>query len=141
MVLDPRGTLSGAVGEDHLLAHVRGDPTAAVSELAQTLTARTSGGAQRAPDVWLVVDDLDLHPSTPWQPLLPLLARGADIGLHVVVARRSGGAARALYEPLLGALRELGSPGVLLAGSPEEGPLLGNARLRPAVPGRGQWVG
>ena len=62
--------------------------------------------------------------------LVPLLAQARDVGLHLVVARRSGGASRALYEPVIQALRDLAMPGLMLSGSPDEGPLLGN--LRPA---------
>ena len=74
------------------------------------------------------------------QVLQPLLAQARDTGLHVVVARRSGGAARALYEPVLQSMRDLAAPGLLLSGSPEEGPLLGGQRPRPAPPGRGRLV-
>ena len=77
---------------------------------------------------------------SPCQPPVPLLAQARDVGLHLVVARRSGGASRALYEPVVQSLRDLATPGVLLSGSPDEGPLLGTARPRPAGPGRAQLV-
>jgi S-DNA-T family DNA segregation ATPase FtsK/SpoIIIE len=57
-----------------------------------------------------------------------------------VIARRSGGAARALYEPVLQMLRDLAAPALLLSGSPEEGPLVGGVRPVPAPPGRGRLV-
>ena len=57
-----------------------------------------------------------------------------------MLARRSGGAARALYEPVIQSLRDLAMPGVLLSGSPDEGPLIGTAKPRKAVPGRAQLV-
>lgn len=157
LVVDPRGGLIGEVAGERLLAYVRGDPTAAVGDLAAALTGRliagtgtgtgtgTGGRASRPvatdPDVWVVVDDLDLLPQTAWQSLLPLLARGTDVGLRLVAARRAGGVARAFYEPLLGTLRDLHSPGILLSGSPEEGPLLAGVRARQAWPGRARWVG
>jgi S-DNA-T family DNA segregation ATPase FtsK/SpoIIIE len=140
LVVDPRGTLTGALAGAQVLAHVTGDPTREVAQLAGDLTGRMGSGPLEGPDVWVVIDDLDLVPSASWQPLVPLLARASDIGLHVVAARRVGGAARAFYEPLLGQLRELGGPGVLLAGSPEEGPLLAGVRPRHAPPGRARWV-
>ena len=37
-------------------------------------------------------------------------------------------------------LRHLATPGILLTGSPEEGPLIGNVKPVPAVPGRGRLV-
>ena len=45
----------------------------------------------------------------PLLPLVEFLPQAKDVGLHVVVARRCGGAARALFDPLLGRLRELGA--------------------------------
>jgi S-DNA-T family DNA segregation ATPase FtsK/SpoIIIE len=74
------------------------------------------------------------------QPLVPLLAQARDIGLHLVVARRSGGAARALFEPVIQSLRDLAIPGVLLSGSPDEGPLIGSTKPRPGVAGRAQLI-
>ncbi len=77
----------------------------------------------------LLVDDYDLV--TPGggavHPLLALaefLPQAKDVGLHVVVARRCGGAGRALFDPVLGRVRELGAPGLVLNGSPDEGALL-----------------
>jgi S-DNA-T family DNA segregation ATPase FtsK/SpoIIIE len=94
-------------------------------------------------EVYVVVDDYDLVATTagsPVQALQPLLAQARDVGLHLVVARRSGGASRALYEPVLQSLRDLAVPGLLLSGSAEEGPLLGNVRPAPAPAGRGRLV-
>ena len=56
------------------------------------------------------------------------------------MARRSGGASRALYEPVIQTLRDLAMPGLLLSGSPDEGPLLGTLRPTPLPPGRGRLV-
>jgi S-DNA-T family DNA segregation ATPase FtsK/SpoIIIE len=139
LVVDPRGTLAGERAAQRWLAHVTGDPHAAVRAWEPRLRERLIPPAADG-DLWLVVDDLDLLPPTAWQPLLPLLPRAADLGLRVVVARRTGGAGRALYEPLLAILQELRTPGVLLSGSPTEGPLVGGVSARSAPPGRGCWV-
>ena len=72
--------------------------------------------------------------------LQQLLAQSRDVGLHLVLARRSGGASRSLYEPVIQSLRDLAMPGLLLSGSPDEGPLVGNLRPVPAPPGRGRLV-
>jgi len=90
-----------------------------------------------------VVDDYDLVATpggNPLLPLLPLLAQAKDVGLHVLVARRAGGASRGVLEPLLLRLRELGTPGLLLSGDPQEGALLGSSRSSPQPPGRGILV-
>jgi S-DNA-T family DNA segregation ATPase FtsK/SpoIIIE len=91
--------------------------------------------------VFVVVDDYDLvatQQGSPVQLLLPLLPQARDVGLHLVVARGSGGAARALYEPVLQSLRDLAAPALLLSGSPDEGPLIGTAKPERAAPGRGR---
>jgi S-DNA-T family DNA segregation ATPase FtsK/SpoIIIE len=56
------------------------------------------------------------------------------------VARRTGGAGRAILEQVLLRLRELGSPGLLLSGDPQEGALLGAYRAAHQPPGRGLLV-
>jgi DNA segregation ATPase FtsK/SpoIIIE, S-DNA-T family len=89
------------------------------------------------------VDDYDLvasGPSNPLAVLLDHLAQARDVGLHLVLTRRSGGAARALFEPVIQRLRELSSPGLVLSGDRDEGPLLGTVRPQPMPPGRGFLV-
>ena len=72
--------------------------------------------------------------------LQPLMAQARDVGLHVVVARRTGGASRALYEPVIQSLRDLAMPGVMLSGPRDEGVLIGNLRPQPAPEGRARVV-
>nr|MBA2696857.1 hypothetical protein [Actinomycetota bacterium] len=74
-------------------------------------------------------------------PLVEFLARAKDVGLHVIVARRSGGSGRALYEPLIARLRELSSPGIVMSGNRDEGPILGTVKPSAMPPGRGILVG
>ncbi len=50
-----------------------------------------------------------------------------------------GGAGRALYDPVIQRLRELSSPGLVMAGDRDEGALLGTVRPAPLPPGRG-WL-
>jgi S-DNA-T family DNA segregation ATPase FtsK/SpoIIIE len=95
------------------------------------------------PEVFLIVDDYDLVTSqngNPLSVLLEFLPQARDIGLHLILARRSGGAGRALYEPVLQRVRELGSPGLILSGSRDEGALLGDVKPGPQPPGRGSLV-
>ena len=91
----------------------------------------------------MIVDDYDLvatQQNSPVALMQPLIAQARDVGLHLVVARRSGGASRALYEPVIQSLRDLAQPGLLLSGSPDEGPLLGNVRPTPQPAGRGRLI-
>ena len=63
-----------------------------------------------------------------------------DIGLHLIIARRMGGASRALYEPILQTFNELGVTGILLSGDPEEGAVIGRIRPVKSAPGRAQII-
>ncbi|MGQ0624021.1 MAG: type VII secretion protein EccCa [Sporichthyaceae bacterium] len=155
-VVDYRRALLGEVPQEYLFEYMTGSAGAgpALAELAQYLKGRLPGPdvtptqlRERSwwtgKDVYLIVDDYELvsgSTGSPLAPLVELLPQARDIGLHLVIARRSGGAARALYEPVIQAMRDLASPGVVLPGDPSEGALVGNARPRPGVPGRAQLV-
>jgi S-DNA-T family DNA segregation ATPase FtsK/SpoIIIE len=93
------------------------------------------------PEVYILVDDYDLVATTtnPLAPLLEYLPQARDLGLHVVITRRAGGAGRALFDPVISRIRELASPGILLSGPREEGAIFGNVRPQPLPPGRG-WL-
>lgn len=153
VVVDYRRTLLGEVPDERLLHYLTSADQArpALEELAAYLRTRLPG-PDVTPDqlrrrswwsgaeVFVVVDDYDLVATPQGSPvaaLQPLLAQAGDVGLHLVVARRSGGAARALFEPVIQTLRDLAMPGVLLSGSREEGPLIGTVRPTPAASGRG----
>ena len=93
--------------------------------------------------MYIVVDDYDMVATgsgNPLSPLLDLLAQARDIGLHLIVARRSGGAGRALFDPIIGRLKDLSTDGLLMSGDRDEGYLLGRVRLQRLVPGRGELV-
>jgi S-DNA-T family DNA segregation ATPase FtsK/SpoIIIE len=156
VVVDYRRSLLAEVPEEYLLDYVTSAAraTPALAGLAAHLGTRIPGpGITPAQlrsrswwtgaEVFLVVDDYDLvatQHSSPVQVLLPLLTQARDVGLHLALARRSGGASRALYEPVIQALRDLGAPGLVLSGSPDEGHLIGRVRPVPAPPGRGRLV-
>ncbi|MDI6910505.1 type VII secretion protein EccCa [Nocardioides sp.] len=156
VVVDYRRSLLGEVPEEYLLNYLTSATLAqpAIRDLASYLESRLPG-PDVTPDqlrnrswwsgaeVFVLVDDYDLvatQQNSPVQALLPLLPQARDVGLHLVAARRSGGASRALYEPVIQSLRDLAMPGLLLSGSPDEGPLLGSHKPQPAPPGRGRLV-
>jgi DNA segregation ATPase FtsK/SpoIIIE, S-DNA-T family len=156
VVVDYRRSLLGEVPEEYLLNYLTSatQATPALKDLATYLESRIPG-PDVTPDqlrsrtwwtgaeVFVLVDDYDLvatQQSSPVALLQPLLAQARDVGLHVSVARRSGGASRALYEPVIQTLRDLAMPGLMLSGSPDEGPLLGNVRPVPMPPGRGRLI-
>ncbi len=156
LLIDYRRALLGTVPPEYLLGYAGAEPAAVaqVAETAQVLTRRLppadlsieqlrARSWWHGPEVYVVVDDYDLMVTasgSPLAPLVPLLAQAKDVGLHVLVARRSGGAGRAILEQVLLRLRELGSPGLLLSGDAQEGALLGAYRAAHQPPGRGLLV-
>ena len=97
------------------------------------------------PRLFVLIDDYDLFTTGgsaggPLAPLVRLLGNSAHIGLRLVIARSTSGAARAMMDPLLRRLWELGSPALLLSYPKEEGKFLGEAKPRLLPPGRAQLV-
>ncbi|MGC4804141.1 type VII secretion protein EccCa [Micromonospora sp. DT233] len=94
------------------------------------------------PELFVLVDDYDLVAGGPVNPLRALeeyLPQARDVGLHLVLARRAGGLSRA-YDQLLQRLKELSTPGLVMAGDPDEGPLVGQVRPGPLPAGRARLV-
>jgi DNA segregation ATPase FtsK/SpoIIIE, S-DNA-T family len=156
VVVDYRRALLGEVPDDYLLNYLTAANQAqpALRDLATYLENRIPGpdvtpeqlrnrSWWTGAEVFVLVDDYDLvatQQSSPVAALQPLLAQARDVGLHMTVARRSGGASRALYEPVIQSLRDLAMPGLMLSGNPDEGPLLGNLRPIASPPGRGRLI-
>ncbi|MBL7254444.1 type VII secretion protein EccCa [Paractinoplanes lichenicola] len=95
------------------------------------------------PELFVLVDDYDLvvaGPTNPLTPLLEYLPQARDVGLHLILTRRAGGAGRSLYEPIIQRLRELSAPGLVMSGPADEGALVGPVRPTPMPPGRGRLV-
>jgi S-DNA-T family DNA segregation ATPase FtsK/SpoIIIE len=155
LLVDYRRSLLGAIETQHRIgygtsAQVTAD---AINQVSTVMAERLPGpdltteqlrsrSWWKGPDLFVLVDDYDLVATGPTNPLLPLLdylAQGRDIGLHVAVTRRVGGASRALFDPIIARIRELASPGMLMSGPRDEGPLLGSIKPQPLPPGRG-WL-
>jgi S-DNA-T family DNA segregation ATPase FtsK/SpoIIIE len=153
---DLRRTLLDVIPERYLGAYAGTLPTAAgaasgvASELRKRLPpddVTTSQLRERSwwsgPEIVVLVDDYDLLAPAgpgPLAPLLEFLPQARDVGLHLVVLRRSGGASRAVHEPVLQRMRELGATGLLLSGERQEGQLWPGAYLSAQPPGRGLLV-
>ncbi|WP_344109216.1 type VII secretion protein EccCa [Nocardiopsis rhodophaea] len=142
----------GVVGEEHLLAYCT------EAQFTQQIAGQLAGSVKErlpGPDVtpqqlrqrswwkglelFVVVDDLDLVSNRQGNPLAPLaqfIPQGADLGLHLIVARRTGGAGRALFEPIPQALTDAATTGVLFSGDRMEGRLANGVASRPLPPGR-----
>lgn len=91
------------------------------------------------PEIYLCIDDLDLIADHLLHDLVELLPHSRDIGLHVVIIRKLGGATRALYQPFLAALRDQAPSVIVLDGERDDGPIFG-VRPTSQPPGRGTLV-
>ncbi|QBJ95513.1 type VII secretion protein EccCa [Rhodococcus sp. ABRD24] len=156
IVGDYRRTMLGVVEGDHLAGYAASAATftTMMNDLAGILASRMPGPdttqqqlRERSwwsgPEIYVVVDDYDLVATSSGNPLTPLLdylAHAKDLGLHLIIARRSGGAARALYEPVVARLRDLVSAGLVMSGSRDEGNLIGAVRPSEMPQGRGTFI-
>ncbi|MDA1358967.1 type VII secretion protein EccCa [Glycomyces luteolus] len=151
-LVDYRRSHLEEVPEDHLITYCNTAAHAAqnAAELAEALKKRLPGPDVTpqqlrdrdwwtGPEVFVVVDDYDLVVTTAGNPLAPLTElapHGADLGLHLILARRTGGASRAVYEPLLRQLCDMSSPGLLFSGDRLEGRLINGTASRQLPQGR-----
>ena len=156
-VIDLRKTLLDMAESPHLFAYAYTPQLAktCVERLKQELEARRSTDAEvsiqalRHPKGWtgshyfLFVDDYEsvISPAgNPLSSLADMLLQARDIGFHLVLARRVGGAARQSMEVIFQRLREMSTPGLIMNGDPQEGVLLGTQRAGSLPPGRGYLV-
>ena len=155
-MVDYRRAHLGEIPEEYLGAYLTtADQTVgAVNQLVEFFRDRLPGPDVTADQLrnrswwtgaegFIMIDDYDLvatQQGNPAAPLAQLLAQAGDVGLHVIVTRRSGGASRAAYDPILQGMTDLGVTGILLSGNPEEGQLIGKVKAIPSVPGRAQVV-
>jgi S-DNA-T family DNA segregation ATPase FtsK/SpoIIIE len=155
ILVDLRRSLLGCVDTPHLIGYGSSHQGTAdlVRQVATVMKERLPGpdvtpeqlrarSWWRGPELYLLVDDYDLVAGgavNPLAPLLEFLPQGRDIGLHLVLTRRIGGASRALFDPVVARVRELSSPGIMLSGPREEGPLFGTVKPQVLPPGRG-WL-
>lgn len=95
------------------------------------------------PRFFVLLDDYDLIATSTNNPLAVLtdkLPYARDTGIHLILTRTTAGISRALYEPTLQRLTELGAQALILSGDPNEGDILANVRPRPMPPGRAYYV-
>ena len=152
VLIDPRRTHFGHA-DDPMVAAYGGSTDAAkaaLTDTATTLTSRLPGPDITAeqlaarnwwdgPDIYVVIDDLELVGEDNLRPLVPLIPHAHDIGLHIIAARKFGGTGRALLAPFLSTLKDQLPDVVLFSGTRDEGALFG-VRPLPLRPGRGIFV-
>ncbi|RJQ85768.1 type VII secretion protein EccCa [Amycolatopsis panacis] len=156
VLADPSRSLDAEVPEEYRVGYAT--TTEALQELAKqasvSLTPRvpdqtiTADRLKRrdwwtGPRLFFVIDDYQLLTGglgTPLEPLLSLLSQGSYIGFHLILARSTSGAMRALADAVVRRIWELGSPGVVFSYPKEEGKFLGEAAPRQLPAGRAQLV-
>ncbi|QIY94522.1 type VII secretion protein EccCa [Streptomyces sp. S1D4-11] len=154
-VFDPRRGLRGVVPEPYRGGYAHNAKLAAAlatgiaTELEKRLPETADPDAVdtepsfTGPRIVILVDDYDILTTAGQQPLapfLPYISSAQDIGLHFIVARRTAGSSRALYEPLLTTLRETGTTALLMTGDRTEGQLFPGLYASAQPPGRGTLV-
>ncbi|WP_405489320.1 type VII secretion protein EccCa [Nocardia sp. NBC_00511] len=152
---DYRRTMLGTVPAGYLAGYGTTAPqfTQNMTDLAAYVTKRMPGpdvtpqqlkdrSWWSGPELYVIVDDYDLIANSSGNPLHALvdhLAHARDLGFHLIIARRSGGAGRAMYEATLNRLKELNSASLIMSCSRDEGVLFGNTRPALMPPGRGTY--
>ncbi|MFI9776660.1 type VII secretion protein EccCa [Streptomyces sp. NPDC051956] len=155
-VVDNRRGLLDVTPPSHLAEYIpmsnsMGHHMDALADLMQRRTPTAEVTAQqlrdrswwRGPNVFVIIDDYDLVSTSSGNPLsglTELLPFARDVGVRFIIARSSAGGGRAAYEPFIQRMKELGAQGLVLAGDPGEGELLGGVRPRPMPAGRGTFV-
>ena len=144
-MVDYRRTMLGYVPQEYLAGYAPAGPAlqAFIDDLRPVLQGRLPGPEVTpeqlrdrswwsGPEIFVLVDDYDMVASPVGQPdrrrWPSSCRRPRTSGCTWCVCRRSGGAARALFEPVIQRMRELGSPGIIGSGSRDEGALLGTTR-------------
>ncbi|MCV7283259.1 type VII secretion protein EccCa [Mycolicibacterium flavescens] len=157
ILVDFRRSMLGAIADEYL-----GGYATAPQSCTELMTALAGALSERlppdditqqqlkdrswwsGPDLFVMIDDYDLIPggslSHPLGPLVEYLPQARDIGLRVVLTRRSGGAGRAMLDPIVGRLKDLSCNGLVMSGGKEEGPLFGGYKASAMAPGRGMLV-
>ncbi len=155
-VVDNRRSLLGVTPPSHLAEYIPMSNQMqhhmdALADLMQRRTPTADVTAEqlrdrswwRGPTVFVIIDDYDLVSTSSGNPLAgltELLPFARDVGVRFIIARSTAGASRAGYEGFMQRIKELGAQGVVLAGDPGEGDLLGGVRPRPMPAGRGVFV-
>jgi S-DNA-T family DNA segregation ATPase FtsK/SpoIIIE len=156
IIVDYQRSLLDAVKGDHLIGFAPSSDaaTSLLRDTAAALRKRLPGpdvtpeqlrnrSWWQGAELYLIVDDYELVATSSGNPLAPiadLVSQARDIGLHVIIARGFGGAGRAMYDPVIQRIRDMGNPGLIMSGNKDEGQLWGGVRGKPLPPGRGTLV-
>ncbi|NBH09273.1 pentapeptide repeat-containing protein [Amycolatopsis sp. SID8362] len=152
LLVDYRRTLLRHVATEHLLAYAVSSAqlSSMLEDVRESLRRRLPGpdvtqeqlknrSWWSGPDLYVVVDDAELvtpGEADPLEPLREFVPQAKDVGLHLVIARRTEGAAGALRHGVLKTLADIQAPGIVGDGDFREGPLLFGVWPSALLPGR-----
>lgn len=155
ITFDYRRGMLGAISTPHQIGYVMNSVSApaTVGNIVAALRERLAGiqvdpvagevPTWSGPRLILLLDDYDMIASSqgnPMHQLVEFLPQARDIGLHIILTRSAGGAGQGMFEPMMRNLRDMGTPGLLMSGSKDEGAMLGSVKMEPLPPGRGRLV-
>ncbi|MEU6831334.1 type VII secretion protein EccCa [Nocardia beijingensis] len=96
------------------------------------------------PEIFVVIDDYHMVAQrgqlNPLDPLKDIILDGRDTGLHVIAARNIAQADSAMYDSVLGQIKNLNCSGLILDGSRLDGALIGDVKPTKQPVGRGIFV-
>ncbi|MEU2036520.1 type VII secretion protein EccCa [Nocardia amamiensis] len=157
LLVDYRRRHLESVPEEMLIGHVTNerDVRDALPALIEKMRSRRPPAnvtsrqlAERSwwsgPEVFVVIDDYHMVAQrgsmNPLEPLKEIIVDGRDTGLHVIAARNIAQADSALYDNVIGQMRNLNCSGLIMDGSKLDGALIGDVRATKQPPGRGILV-
>lgn len=96
------------------------------------------------PEIFVVVDDYHMVSQrgqmNPLDPLKEIILDGRDTGFHLVAARNIAQADSAMYDSVLGQVKNLNSSGFIMDGTKMDGMLIGDVKATKQPLGRGILV-
>ncbi|MBL1075167.1 type VII secretion protein EccCa [Nocardia sp. 2] len=157
ILIDYRRTLLGVIEGDQLAGYSTSSQTCGsmIQEVVNYLSKRIPGSDitprelrdrswWSGPEIYVVIDDYDMVATggmnNPLGPLVEYLPQARDIGLHVIITRRMGGVSRALYDGVIGSMKNMSVDTLLMSGPKDEGKLIADERPMKLPPGRGMLI-
>ncbi|MGW4843040.1 type VII secretion protein EccCa [Nocardia brasiliensis] len=157
VLVDYRRTHMGAVADDLLIGYLTNERDVVDSLPAFVAKMRERRAPEEVtaqelrdrswwsgPEVFVVIDDYHMVAQrgmlNPLDELRQIVVDGRDIGLHIIVARNIAQADSALYDNVLGQMRNLNSSGLIMDGSKMDGMLIGDVKAAPQPTGRGIFI-
>lgn len=156
ILIDYRRTLLGVLEGEQLAGYSTSSQTSGgmIMEVVNYLSKRIPGSDitpqqlrdrswWSGPEIYIIVDDYDMVAVSGQNPLAPLaeyLPQARDIGMHVIITRMMGGVSRALFDGVLGAMKNMSVDALIMSGPRDEGKIIGDVRPSKMPPGRGILV-